>query len=122
MDKNFENLDVWKSAREIRNNISSLVRHFPLEEKYRLSGQLIRAARAVTANIAEGHGRYHYQENIQFCRVARGSMSEVLDHLICANDNNYITEHDLKSLRTKITLNLKMLNGYIAYLKKRKEE
>ena len=50
--------------------------------------QLIRATRSITANIAEGHGRYHFQENIQFCRQARGSLTETLDHLICAQDEN----------------------------------
>ena len=48
------------------------VKILPEEEKYNLSSQMRRAAVSITANIAEGYGRYHYQENIQFCRQSRG--------------------------------------------------
>ena len=82
--------------------------------------QLLRASRSVTANIAEGNGRFHYQENIRFCRQARGALYEILDHLICAQDEKYITEEQIKTLRTQIARCLKLLNGYIAYLKKLK--
>ena len=70
--RTFEDLDVWKSCRELRRQIAELARTFPQEEKYRLTNQLIRAARSVTANLAEGYGRFHYAENIQFARQARG--------------------------------------------------
>ena len=65
---NFEELEVYKKARELRIKISALVKHFPVEEKYRLVDQLIRSSRSVTANIAEGFERFHFQENIQYCR------------------------------------------------------
>lgn len=60
----FETLEVWIKSRELRNNISKLSKSFPAEEKYKLIDQMIRTSRSVTANIAEGYGRYHYQENI----------------------------------------------------------
>jgi len=82
----FEDLEVWKKSREIRNDITKLTIKFPKEEKYQLTDQLIRASRSVTANIAEGFGRYHYQENIQFRRQSRGSLFELIDHLIGAFD------------------------------------
>ena len=66
--KSFEDLDIWKFCRQLRKELEELVKTFPQEEKYRLSDQIIRAARRVTACIAEGYGRYHFQENIQFCR------------------------------------------------------
>ncbi|OFY87645.1 MAG: four helix bundle protein [Bacteroidetes bacterium RIFCSPLOWO2_12_FULL_35_15] len=119
---NFEELEAWKLARELRNEVSILVRKFPAEEKFRLIDQVIRSSRSVTANIAEGYGRFHYQENIQYCRQARGSITETLDHLICAKDNSYIDEKVLNEYRIKINHNIKVLNGYIAYLIKRKEE
>lgn len=120
--QNFEDLESWKLSRQLRNDIAAMVKSFPAEEKYKLTDQIVRASRSVTANIAEGYGRFHYQENIQFCRHSRGSLNEVLDHLICAYDCSYITENDLNSYRGKITHILKILNGYISYLKKRKEE
>ena len=64
-------------AREFRKRVYRLVKHLPPEEKYALANQVRRAAISVINNIAEGHGRWHYQENIQFCRVSRGSVDEV---------------------------------------------
>jgi four helix bundle protein len=120
MINNFEELEVWKECRNYRMQISLALKSFPIEEKYRIVDQLIRASRSITANIAEGHGRFHFQENIQFCRQARGSLTETLDHLICAYDENYITVEQLNDFRNQYTLCLKLLNGYISYLQKMK--
>lgn len=120
--KGFEELEVWKTCRILRIEVSKLVKSFPSEEKYRLVDQLLRSSRSVTANIAEGQGRFHYQENIQFCRTARGSLTETLDHLICALDEGYINQTRMYELRIIYDKCLKLLNGYILYLKKRKAE
>lgn len=118
----FRELEAWKEGRKFRIAISSLVKKFPQEEKYRLTDQLLRCSRSITANIAEGYGRFHYQENIQFCRQARGSLMETLDHLICALDEGYITQETLDELENKYNHILKLLNGYIVYLKNKKIE
>ena len=118
----FTDLEVWKKARVFRNDMYSLQKNFPKDEKYKLSDQLIRASRSITANIAEGHGRYHYQENIQFCRIARGSLSECLDHLICAYDCGFITKESWVEYKNQIDQIKKILNGYIAFLKRKKNE
>jgi four helix bundle protein len=89
---------------------------FPKGEEYQLKDQLLRASRSVPANIAEGYGRVHYQENIQFCRQERGSAYEILDHLICAEDEGFIDQKRVTSLRKKITVCAKLLNGYISIL------
>ena len=120
MINNFEDLEVWKECRNLRKQVSLVLKSFPSEEKFRMIDQLIRASRSITANIAEGHGRFHYQENIQFCRQARGSLSETLDHFICAFDENYITKDQLIKFREQYNLCLKILNGYIASLQKMK--
>ena len=117
----FESLKVWQKSRAFSNKIFQLSKEFPNDEKYRLVDQLIRSSRSIPANIAEGHGRYHFQENIQFCRVARGSMSESLNHLICACDCNYITENRLNELKSDIEELQRIINGYINHLKSRKD-
>ena len=91
----FTDLEVWKQSRKIRNWVSDIVRKFPSEEKYRLTDQIIRSSRSIGNNIAEGHGRFHYQDNIRFCIMARGSLSETLDHLMIALDEKIITEETL---------------------------
>jgi len=120
--KSFEELECWKKAAALRKEISALVKSFPKDERFRLSDQLIRASRSVTANIAEGYGRYHFQENIQFCRHSRGSLYEVLDHLIVANEEGYITQEHLIDFKSKINECLAILNGYINYLGKAKSD
>jgi len=114
----FEDLEVWKECRIVRNLILDFVKKLPNEETNKLKDQLLRALRSVTANIAEGYGRFHFQENIQFCRQARGSLYETQDHLICAFDCGYITESELNVFKEKTIICLKMLNAYIAYIKK----
>ncbi|MCX6230222.1 MAG: four helix bundle protein [Bacteroidetes bacterium] len=118
----FEELEVWKASQALRNSIWKLTKTFPKEELYRLSDQLIRASRSVSANIAEGFGRFHFQENIQFCRQERGSLFEMLEHIICSYDINYIQENEYIAYRNQIFNCIKILNGYILYLKKAKLE
>lgn len=119
--KSFEDLEVWKAARELKNFLRKLIRKFPQSKKYRLVDQIIRAKRSVTANIAEGFGRYYFQENIQFCRTARGSLSELLDHMITSLDNAYISEEQYSDARNRINSCMRLLNGYIRSLKKSKQ-
>ncbi len=115
----FTDLDVYKECRNLRIQISELVKTtFPQEEKYKLSDQIIRSSRSVTANIAEGFGRYYYKENIQFCRMARGSLLETKDHVFVAFDEKYIDNETLTVFLSKIELCGKLLNGYINYLKR----
>ncbi len=117
----FETLEAWKAARESRIDTSRLVKTFPLDEKFRLSDQMVTSSRSVTANIAEGYGRYHYQQNIQFCRQARGSLYELLDHLTVALDEDYISKEIFESFRARLFSVVKILNGYIAFLRRRKD-
>ena len=121
MANNFESLDVWKECRIFRIQISTIAKTFPVEEKYRLTDQIIRSSRSVSANIAEGHGRYHFQENSQFCRQARGSLTETLDHLLCALDEKYLNEIQLNEFREQYEKCIKLLNGYIGFLQKQKD-
>jgi len=119
--KSFEDLDCWKKSTELRRKVSKLIKNFPSDEKYLLIDQLKRASRSVTNNIAEGYGRFHFKENIQFCRQSRGSIYEVKVHLIIALDEDYITKDIFQSFEEDINECLAILNGYINYLKKNLE-
>lgn len=115
--ESFEELTAYKMGKEIRQEISTLAKTFPKNEDYRLTDQIIRSSRSVTANISEGHGRHYPKENMKSCIIARGSMNETIDHLSVALDENYIDLDKFNSLRDKILLNIKVLNGYMSYLK-----
>ena len=118
----FKELEAWKKARDLRKEISTLTKSFPKEEKYRLVDQMVRASRSVTANIAEGYGRFHYQENVQFCRQSRGSLTELQDHLTVALDEEYITEEIQTVYDAKAEECIRILNGYINFLLRSKQE
>jgi len=117
----FRDLEVWQKSKEIRQKIWELCKQFPKEEQYRLSDQMIRASRSTTACIAEGYGRFHYQENIQFCRQSRGSLYELIDHTDVALDCNYMKTDYAENLIHQIKTAIRILNGYIKYLKQRKK-
>ena len=120
--KSFEDLEVYKAAREFRKKIYELIKGLPPEEKYNLADQMRRASLSLTNNIAEGHGRYHFQENLQFCRISRGSLMELIDDLNTCIDEKYFPLDYLEELKAEgYTVN-KILNGYIAYLEKRKNQ
>src|ERR1700744_1741167 len=112
----FTELETWKQARKIRIFISKLTRNFSSEEKYSLTDQIIRCSRSIGNNIAEGHGRYHYQENVRFCIIARGSLTETLDHMIIARDEAFISVETFESFQAEHDQCLKLLNGYIQFI------
>lgn len=116
----FTESDAWKEARVLKLSIINLVKSFPTEEKYSLISQIKRSSRSITANIAEGYGRFNYQETIQFIRQARGSLTETYDHLFTALDEAYINEEIFKTIELQYQKVLKLINGYISFLQKSK--
>jgi four helix bundle protein len=109
----FKELEVWKVARTLRAELYQATRLFPEEEKFGLSAQIRRAAISATANLAEGYGRYSYQENIQFSRQSRGSLYELRDHLTTALDAGYIPEERYRELDATAVSAIRLVNGYI---------
>ena len=112
----FEDLECYKASRRFRIDVIRWAKSLPAEEKYRMADQVIRAARSVTANIAEGFGRHHPQENLQFCRQARGSLVETLEHLNTALDEKLITQESYDSFRAQWNIAKSLVAGYIRYL------
>lgn len=119
--QSFEQLEAYKAARDLRRDIYRLANKLPEDEKFGLSAQMKRASVSLTNNIAEAHGRYHYQEAIQFCRQARGSLSELLDDINVCSDESYCKEIEARVLKEQAQTVQRLLNGFIAYLKKRKD-
>jgi len=117
----FEDLEVYKAAREFRKQMYRLAAKLPATEKYELAPQVRDAARSLTNNIAEGHGRFYYKENQAYQRKARGSLNELIDDInICIDEDYFELEHldDLKQEGYRVR---HMLNGYIRYLIRQSE-
>ena len=115
-NKNFKDLKIYQRACVFRKKIFELTKTFPIDEKYKLTDQIIRSTRKCPANIAEGYGRFHFKENIQYCRIARASLTETQDHLSCAFECNYISNDLLTEYDLEIETLIRMINGYIKYL------
>src|SRR5882762_7210067 len=98
--RTFEDLEVYKLAREFRKAMYGVSRALPDLEKFGLANQVRRAAVSLTNNIAEGHGRYHYLEQIKFVLQARGSLEELLDDLNVCEDENYLPLEEIEMLKS----------------------
>lgn len=113
--KAYIDLEVWKEARALANQIYVATKSFPKEEMFGLVSQMRRSAVSVPSNIAEGCGRNHPKDSIQFFFIARGSIYELETQLYISFDQNYIDEATLKSILQKIETTRKLLNGFIKY-------
>jgi four helix bundle protein len=117
-----QRLEVWRRAKDLALRIyRKVLPLLPAEEKWNLNSQIRRSSLSVSANIAEGYGRFYYQDNIRFCYNARGSLDETLNHLVFAYEARFISEALFKELTAEGDEIEKMLNGYIAYLKRSKQ-
>lgn len=119
---NLDQLEVWVRAKEFALTIyKEVIPKLPVEEKWNRTQQLKRAAQSIPANIAEGHGRYHFLDNVRFCYIARGSLTEVQSHISLALDLGYLPEETYKHMTSHAETLGKQLNNYIAYLKRSKQ-
>jgi four helix bundle protein len=116
----FEDLEVYKKAREFRKRMYRVARNLPEFEKYGLGSQIRRAAVSLTNNIAEGHGRYHYLDQIKFQLHARGSLSELVDDLNISEDEGYLSAVEVNALKESAKEVQRLINGYIRYLRDQK--
>lgn len=122
MGKGFEDLEVYQVARDFRNRVFNLVKQLPAEEKYVLCPQMKRAALSITNNVAEGHGSRSYRHNISYLYRSRGSLTELQDDINACEDQGYFEKEHLNDLREHSVRVAKLINGYIAYLRKRLSE
>lgn len=112
-----ERLQVWRKAHAFTVFVcKEVLPGLPSEEQYALNQQLRRSAQSVAANIAEAHGRYHFQDAIRFCYIARGSLEETLNHLLFASEMGYVPEERIIACRELWRDTARLLNGYVRYL------
>jgi four helix bundle protein len=116
----FEDLEVYRVAREFRKTMYRVTRGLPDIEKFGLAGQIRRAAVSLTNNIAEGHGRYHFLEQIKFTLHSRGSLEELIDDLNVCDDEQYLPVEEIASLRQCGWRLRQLIDGYIRYLRQQK--
>jgi|SRR5450432_867699 four helix bundle protein len=116
---NYKELDVWILSMETVKLVYDLIKTYPRDEKYSLIDQTTRAAISIPSNIAEGLGRNHKKDTIQFLHIARGSAYEV-DTLLCiAKRVNVMDDLTYNKAYEKIKRNIQVINGFINYLEKR---
>jgi four helix bundle protein len=113
----FEDLEVYKAARELRKAMYAVSRCLPEFEKYELGRQIRRAAVSLTNNMAEGHGRFHYPDQIRFFLHSRGSLED--DDLNVCSDENYLSAEETEKLKEHARGVLILINGYLRHLRNR---
>jgi four helix bundle protein len=120
--RDFKDLEVWRTARELRHELYKMAKGLPDIEKFGLASQIRRAAASVTANIAEGFGRFGYQENVQMCRQARGSLYELRDHLTTCVDEGYFGCAEAERLDALIQSVTRLVKGHLRSTLARKQQ
>lgn len=114
--KSFEELDCWQKCREVKIWTGRFISKKIDKKDFDMIQNLRRAGRSTTRNIAEGFGRYHHKENIQFCRISRGSLHEIKDDLITCLDEGLVREVEISKGIALVDAAIHSVNGYIKYL------
>ena len=120
--RTFEDLEVYQVAREFRKKMYAVTRQLPDFEKFDLASQIRRAAVSLTNNIAEGHGRYHFADQVRFFLGARGSLQELIDDLNVCDDEKYLESENVAELKKEGWRIFGLINGYLRYLRDRKAD
>lgn len=115
-NRGFEDLKAWQLARRLMIECHKLAATLPAIERFDLAPQIRRSSKSVMANIAEGYGRYHYLDCLRFYHIARGSLTETINHSITAHDLSYLDDLRYQELYDLGREAERALNGYIAYI------
>jgi len=118
--QNFYDLEAWKSGHDLVLEVYKITNGFPQEERFGLISQLRRASSSITANIAEGFERYHFNDKKRFYYQARGSVGEIQNFLILAKDLNFISIENYNGINQKITKTRLLINGLIRSIENQK--
>jgi four helix bundle protein len=116
--KSFEEMPVWQKAMDLAVRVYKLTDNLPKKEDYGLTSQIRRSALSVPGNIAEGFGREHTKDKLNFYYDSRGSLSETKNHLIYGHRVDYFDKLDYDELTLLINDIWKELNMLISSLEK----
>jgi four helix bundle protein len=114
----FEDLDCWKTGRELVNMVFDLCEKPMLAKDFDTKSQIKRAAVSTMNNVAEGFGRFSKIEFIRFLGIAQSSALEVRSMAYVLLDRKYITQPEFDALHEKASKVASLNNGFIRYLKK----
>ena len=115
----YKKLDVWIYSMETVKQIYTLTMSYPEGERYGLTPQTRRAAVSIPCNIAEGLGRKHKKDTVQFLHIAKGSAFELETLLSIALPIGIITPDSYNQLHEILESNIKLITGFINYLNQR---
>ena len=115
----FEDMPVWQKAMDLAVRIFELTENLPKKEDYGLTSQIRRSALSVPGNLAEGFGRKHTKEKLNFYYVSRGSLSETKNHLIYGHRIKYFSDVEFVKHTSLIEDVWKELNSLIVSLEKK---
>ena len=109
------NIDAYTTAFHLSNRVWSVIIKWDYFAKDTVGKQFVRAIDSVSANIAEGFGRYQKKEKIHFYRYAQGSLKECLDWNEKAKVRNLLTAEEYQKIFTDLQKLPKLLNQLVKY-------
>jgi four helix bundle protein len=114
--KDIREIAAWRYARDLKIRVDVLLDRPRIRQKHRLHAQLSDAARSGPGNIAEGFGKFGNKEFARYARIAKGSMVEVINHVIDLQDQRLISEDERLATEHAARKALKATVGLIRHL------
>jgi four helix bundle protein len=109
----FEEMPVWQKGMDLAQQIHFITEALPRKEDYGLTSQIRRSALSIPGNLAEGFGRRHTKDKLNFYYASRGSLAETRSHLIYGRKVGYFNGKDCDELLAKIEQVWKEINAMI---------
>ncbi len=113
----FEDAEIWKDSLALSKNVYLLVKSFPNNEQFGLTAQIKRSVNSVSANFAEGYGRYSKKDKHHFYTIAYGSLLETKSFLYLSVALEFCTNDDTEALIKSVESIQKQLNALMKVLR-----
>ncbi|MEK7218982.1 MAG: four helix bundle protein [Patescibacteria group bacterium] len=117
--KRFTDLEAWKVAIELLKENHAITKKLPAEERFGLVQQMRKSAMSILANIAEGFGRYTYDDKANRFVIARGECNELEAFCYGIIALDYLSSDQIQKSRELIEREEKLLSGLISSCRKR---